>query len=112
MENNEQEFFTDPVEDKISTSVADWYNHNPEEDNNLYPQRGNSYRMMDEEHKQELIKNIVHDINGIEEGPGKDMAVNLQLCHWFRIDIGLGIAVAKELELDLGEMMKQMPQTV
>jgi len=110
MENNEENLSADPAGNINSTSVADWYDRSPQIDNDLYPQRGNSYRMLDEDQKQALIKNIIHDMNGIKEGPEKEMSVNLQLCHWFRIDIGLGIAVAKELDLDLGEMMKQMPQ--
>ncbi len=47
-------------------------------------------------------------MSGID-GPKKDQIVNRQLCHWFRADINLGMAIAKGLELDLAETMKQMP---
>ena len=114
MENNEEKPTTasnvPDVENQNSNSVADWYNRNVEYDNDYYAQRGNLYRLMDENQKQDLIKNIVHAMSGID-GPDKELAVNLQLCHWFRIDIGLGIAVAKGLDLDLGETMKNMPST-
>ena len=46
-------------------------------------------------------------MSGIE-GPKRELIVNRQLCHWFRADIGLGMAVAKGLQLDLDEAMKEM----
>jgi catalase len=46
-------------------------------------------------------------MSGIE-GPKKDEITNRQLCHWFRADIGLGMAIAQGLQLDLSETMKHM----
>jgi len=66
---------------------------------------------MGEEQKHDLIANITNSMKGID-GPKRDLIVNRQLCHWFRADMGLGMAIAKGLELDLNETMKQMPQTV
>lgn len=99
---------TPHLENQNSTSVDDWYNRNAEEENDYYTRRGNLYRLLGEDQKQDLIRNIVHAMSGIA-GPEKEPTVNKQLCHWFRIDIGLGIAVAKGLDLDLSETMKQMP---
>ena len=62
---------------------------------------------MTEEAKHDLIKNIVHSMSGID-GPKKELITNRQLCHWFRADIGLGMAVAKGLQLDMDEAMKSM----
>jgi len=62
---------------------------------------------MSGDEKQELIKNIAGAMSGIE-GPKRELIVNRQLCHWFRADIGLGMAVAKGLQLDLDEAMKEM----
>jgi len=93
----------------LGTGIADWYDRNAEGENDHYTQPGDLYRLMEEQQKQDLIKNIVHSMKGID-GPKKDIITNRQLCHWFRADIGLGMAVAKGLELDLNETMKQMPQ--
>jgi catalase len=95
----------------LGTSIADWYDRNADGENDHYTQPGDLYRLMDEEQKQHLVHNIVGAISGIG-GPKRELIINRQLCHWFRADINLGMAVAKGLELDLSETMKQMPQMV
>lgn len=95
----------------LETSIADWYDRNAAGENDHYTQPGNLYRLMNAEQKQHLISNIVGAMNGID-GPKKEQIVNRQLCHWFRADINLGMAIAKGLALDLTETMKQMPQMV
>jgi len=91
----------------LGTGVADWYDRNADGENDHYTQPGNLYRLMGSDEKQELIKNIVGAMSGIE-GPKRELIINRQLCHWFRADIGLGMAVAKGLQLDLDEAMKEM----
>lgn len=91
----------------LGTGVADWYDRNAEGENDHYTQPGNLYRLMSEEAKHDLINNIVHSMSGID-GPKKDLITNRQLCHWFRADIGLGMAIAKGLQLDMDEAMKNM----
>jgi catalase len=95
----------------LGATVADWYDRNAEGENDHYTQPGNLYRLMDEEQKQHLIENITGAMGGID-GPKREQIINRQLCHWFRADINLGMAIAKGLELDLSETMKHMPQTV
>ncbi|MGZ3750426.1 MAG: catalase [Mucilaginibacter sp.] len=95
----------------LGTSLADWYDRNAEGENDHYTQPGNLYRLMDAEQKQHLIENITGAMSGID-GPKREQIINRQLCHWFRADINLGMAIAKGLELDLSETMKHMPQTV
>ncbi|MDB5154386.1 MAG: catalase [Mucilaginibacter sp.] len=95
----------------LGATVADWYDRNAEGENDHYTQPGNLYRLMDEEQKQHLIENITGAMSGID-GPKREQIINRQLCHWFRADINLGMAIAKGLELDLSETMKHMPQTV
>jgi catalase len=92
----------------FGSSVGDWYDRNAEGENDHYTQPGNLYRLMDQDQKNDLIKNVVNSMSGID-GPKKEQIVNRQLCHWFRADIGLGMAIAKGLELDLNETMKHMP---
>ena len=91
----------------LGAGLADWYDRNAEGENDHYTQPGNLYRLMSEEAKHDLIKNITNSMSGIA-GPKKELITNRQLCHWFRADIGLGMAVAKGLQMDLDEAMKTM----
>jgi catalase len=91
----------------LGTGLANWYDRNAEGENDHYTQPGNLYRLMSEDQKHDLINNIVHAMSGID-GPKKELITNRQLCHWFRADIGLGMAVAKGLQLDMDEAMKSM----
>jgi catalase len=100
----------DPQDKKPATngtSIADWYDHNGEARSNDYPQLGYRYRLLNDEAKKELIANVINSMRGIDE-PNKETTINLQLCHWFRTDMSLGMAIAKGLNLDLQEMMKHM----
>ncbi|MDB4924513.1 catalase [Mucilaginibacter sp.] len=92
----------------FGSSVGDWYDRNAEGENDHYTQPGNLYRLMNDDQKHDLIKNITHSMSGID-GPKKELIVNRQLCHWFRADIGLGMAIAKGLDLNLQETMQHMP---
>ena len=92
----------------LGNAVADWYDRNAEGENDHYTQPGNLYRLMSQEQKNDLITNIVNSMSGIE-GPKKELITNRQLCHWFRADMGLGMAVAKGLDLDLQKTMSMMP---
>ncbi|HEY2582859.1 MAG TPA: catalase [Mucilaginibacter sp.] len=91
----------------LGTGLADWYNRNAPGENDHYTQPGDLYRLMTAEAKQNLINNIVNSMGGIT-GPKKELITNRQLCHWFRADIGLGMAIAKGLQLDMDEAMKSM----
>jgi len=91
----------------LGSSVADWYDRNAEGENDHYTQPGNLYRLMNDQAKHDLATNIVNSMSGID-GPKKDLIVNRQLCHWFRADIGLGMAIAKGLQLDMDAAMSSM----
>lgn len=92
---------------ELSSGVADWYDRNAEGENDHYTQPGNLYRLMNDQAKHDLVTNIVNSMSGID-GPKKDLIVNRQLCHWFRADIGLGMAIAKGLQLDMDAAMSSM----
>jgi catalase len=92
---------------ELDSSRADWYDRNAEGENDHYTQPGDLYRLMSDESKHDLVKNITNSMSGIE-GPKKELIVNRQLCHWFRADIGLGMAIAKGLQLDMTEAMQSM----
>ena len=55
------------------------------------------------------MNNISGALKGVT-GPKKDEIANRQLCHLFRADIGLGMAIAKGLGVDAEKAMpKQHP---
>jgi catalase len=92
----------------LENSVADWYDRNGEGENDHYTQPGNLFReVMTEEQRQATIANIVGAMKGIG-GPKKDQIVNRQLCHFFRVDVNLGTAIAKGLEVNVDAVMKEM----
>lgn len=91
---------------ELESNVADWYDRNtgPGDDDH-YTQPGDLYRkVLSQEERQNLVNNIVGAMSGIN-GPKRDKIVNLQLCHWFRADIGLGMAIAKGLGVDVEQAM-------
>lgn len=81
---------------ELEGNYADWYDRNAEGENDHYTQPGNLFRLMTPEAKRNTINNIVGAMSGIE-GPKKDEIINRQLCHWFRADIQLGMAIAQGL---------------
>jgi catalase len=90
---------------ELDTNVADWYSRNAEGENDHYTQPGNFYRdVLSEQDKKNLISNIVGAMSGIS-GPKKAEIVNRQLCHFFRADIGLGMAIATALGVNVEDAM-------
>jgi catalase len=90
---------------ELETNIADWYERNAPGENDHYTQPGIFYRdVLNNEDKKNLVSNIVGAMSGIS-GPKKDEIVNRQLCHFFRADIGLGMAVAKGLGVDAEKAM-------
>ncbi len=95
---------TQPAWD-LGTGMADWYSRNAEGENDHYTQPGIFYReVLSEQDKKNLVSNIVGAMKGID-GPKKAEIVNLQLCHFFRADIGLGMAIAQALGVNVENAM-------
>ncbi len=88
--------------------VLESYKESTTIDNEQYKELGDRYKCLSEESKDSLIKKIIDSMKTID-GPKREYLVNIQLCHWFRTDINLGITIAKGLDLDLSETLKQMP---
>jgi catalase len=90
---------------QLDTSIADWYNRNEDGENDHYTQPGNFYRsVLSEQDKKNLVSNIAGAMKGIE-GPKKGEIINRQLCHFFRADIGLGMAIATALGVNVEDAM-------
>lgn len=95
-----------PVE--LDSTTADWFDRNGVGENDHYTQPGWLYnRALNDYDRHNLVMNIVGAMSGIE-GPKKDLIINRQLCHFFRADTQLGIAVAKGLGVDIDAVMRQM----
>lgn len=91
---------------ELDSNVADWYDRNGGEgDNDHYTQPGDLYRkVLSPEDKKNLVNNIVGSMMGIS-GPKRMQIINLQLCHFFRADIQLGMSIAKGLNIDVEQAM-------
>lgn len=84
------------------SNVADRFDRNQNDDDH-FTQPGMLYRnAMNEQDRIHLISNIVSSMKGIS-GDKKEEISNRQLCHFFRADIQLGMAVAKGLGIDIDE---------
>ena len=93
----------------LDTTVADWYDRNAPGENDHYTQPGIFYReVLSDYDKKNLVSNIVGAMKGID-GPKKNEIVFRQICHFFRADIGLGMAIAQGLGLDMNSIQQQMP---
>ncbi|GAB3569867.1 catalase [Spirosoma luteolum] len=92
---------------ELEDSLAGWFDRNAEGENDHYTQPGNLFRLMSPEQKRNLVKNIVHSMNGIE-GPRREDIIYRQLCHWFRADVSLGMGVAQGLGLNMAAMQNAM----
>jgi len=104
------ESYKEPAQE-LESSTADWYDRNEGEgDNDHYTQPGDLYRKaMNDADRNNLINNIVGAMSGIS-GPKREKIINLQLCHWFRADIGLGMAIASGLGIDAAKAMQHNSQ--
>ncbi|MEJ5962874.1 catalase [Pedobacter immunditicola] len=91
---------------ELESNVADWFDRNEGPgDNDHFTQAGDLYRKaLTPVDRVNLVNNIVEAMSGIN-GPKRDKIVNLQLCHFFRADIQLGMAVAQGLEVDVEQAM-------
>jgi catalase len=91
--------------------LAGWYDRssNAKGEDYTFTRAGNLYRLMNDESKRNLINNIVDSLRGNQTSNTETNVDLLQLCYWFRADMNLGMAVAYGLNLDMKEMMKQMP---
>ena len=87
---------------QLESNIADWFDRN-ENDNDHYTQPGNLYRdVLSEQDRKNLVSNVVYNMSGIA-GEKKNEIINRQLCHFFRADIQLGMAVAKGLGVSVDE---------
>jgi catalase len=76
-------------------------------DDDHYTQPGNLFRhVLTDAERQHLIDNIVASMKGIT-GSKRDAIIALQLCHFCRADIQLGLGVAAGLGVEVEQLLLQ-----
>lgn len=92
----------------LDSTVADWYDRNGKDEDDHYTQAGWLFnKAMNDYDRHNLVSNIVDSMNGIV-GEKKELIINRQLCHFYRIDTNLGMAIAKGLGVDVDKLMKEL----
>ncbi len=80
----------------LDSSIADWYDRN-EHDDDHYTQPGLLYRdALNEQDRKNLVDNIVVSMSGIC-GEQREAIIQLQLSHFLKADMQLGMAIADRL---------------
>jgi catalase len=93
---------------QLDSITADWYDRNGPGDNDHYTQPGLLFTsVMNDYDRHNLVANIVGAMSGIT-GEKRDLIINRQLCHFFRADANLGMAIAKGLNVNLDAVMNEM----
>ncbi len=91
---------------ELDSVIADFYDRNKNDDDH-YSQPGMLYRKaMNDQDRKNLVNNIVGAMCGIN-GEKKDEIINRQLCHFFRADIQLGMAIASGLGVAFVDKVKE-----
>jgi catalase len=67
--------------------------------------------VLSEQDKKSLVSSIAGAMKGIS-GPKKDEIINRQLCHFFRAEIGFGMAVATALGVNVEDAMPKQHDSV
>jgi len=94
---------------ELESTIADWFDRN-ENDNDHYTQPGMLYRKaMNDMDRKNLVNNIVGAMSGIS-GEKKDEIINRQLCHFFRADIQMGMAIASGLGITVDDKVMEHAQ--
>lgn len=92
----------------LDNLVADWYDRNGENDDDHFTQAGLLFtKAMDDSARHNLAANIIESMSQIV-GEKRDEIVNRQLCHFFRADTNLGLAIATGLGIDVDKIMSKI----
>jgi catalase len=110
--NSFDEIYADPAYKEqpmpLQSIMADWYDRNGENEDDHYSQPGLLFtKALDDYGRHNLVSNIVGAMSGIT-GEKKDEIINRQLCHFFRANVNLGMAVASGLGVDIDKIMAEM----
>lgn len=83
---------------------ADWYDRNGAGEDDHFSQPGVLFsKVMSEQDRAHTVANIVASMQGIS-GEKRELIIQRQLCHFFRANIQLGMAVAQGLGISVDMM--------
>ncbi|MBK5245521.1 MAG: catalase [Eubacteriaceae bacterium] len=86
----------------MESNIADWFDRN-ENDDDHFTQPGILFsKVMNDQERKNTVSNIVSTMKDIC-GEKKDEIINRQLCHFFRADSQLGMAVSKGLGITINK---------
>ncbi|CAN5122999.1 catalase [soil metagenome] len=94
---------------QLDSFTADWFDRNANDDDHYSQPRALFRQVMTDAERQNTIHNITGAMSGIS-GPKRDVIVQRQLNNWYRVDEGLGMAVAKALGVSIILETKVNPQ--
>lgn len=101
------ESYKEPAQ-TLDSITADWYDRNAPGEDDHYSQPGLFYnKVLNNSEKEHLVNNIVGAMKGIGSEK-RDEIINRQLCHFFRADVKLGMAIANGLGVNVDEVMTHM----
>jgi catalase len=101
------ESYKEPAQ-TLDSITADWYDRNAPGEDDHYSQPGLFYnKVLNDSEKEHLANNIVGAMKGIGTEK-RDEIINRQLCHFFRADVKLGMAIANGLGVNVDEVMKHL----
>ena len=85
----------------LDSLVADRFDRNAPGEDDHYTQPGIFWRkVLSPEDRRNLVSNVTGAMSGIA-GPKRETIIQRQLCHFFRADIGLGMAIAQALGVNV-----------
>jgi len=103
------ESYKEPAQ-TLDSITADWYDRNAPGEDDHYSQPGLFYnKVLNDNEKEHLVNNIVGAMKGIGSEK-RDEIINRQLCHFFRADVKLGMAIANGLGVNVDEVMAHLKQ--
>lgn len=101
------ESYKEPAQ-TLDSITADRYDRNAPGEDDHYSQSGIFYnKVLNDTEKEHLVNNIVGAMKGIGTEK-RDEIINRQLCHFFRAEVKLGMAIANGLGVNVDEVMKHL----
>ncbi len=86
----------------LESPEAGWYDRNVNDGDHYSQPAKLVTKVMNDLERSHLIENIVNSMKGIT-GDKKEEIIYRQLCHFFRVDMNLGVAIAKGLSVEIDE---------
>ena len=86
----------------LESHEAGWYDRNTNDGDHYSQPAKLVTKVMTDLERNHLVDNIVNSMKGIT-GERKEEIIYRQLCNFFRVDMNLGVAIAKGLGIEIDE---------